>query len=105
MDDLFELAHAPDMETAYVHMCQHGLMSEDSEGVGFVKKPTKVITNLPSIAESVEAKCDGSHRHVWLTNGTLKPSDAARYTPEFCRAILRGVQVHLRYVEEVQALG
>ena len=57
------------------------------------------MTNSYHIAASLGRKCDGSHEHQPLLDG--RAQEAARYTPELCRAICRG----LRRERQAQAEG
>ena len=70
------------------------------------KKPTRFMTNSRSVGYELRKKYDGSHLHQPLVDGLAK--DAARYPPELCRAICRGImkekmqrQMGLRAVVEV----
>ena len=53
------------------------------------RKRTKFMTNSYHIAAALERRCDGQHKHQPLVDG--RASDAARYPPELCRAICRGL--------------
>ena len=54
------------------------------------KKPTKFMTNSRAVGKELSRKCDKGHEHQPLVDGRAK--DAARYTPELCRAICRGLR-------------
>ena len=45
-------------------MCKWEMMSEDQQGIGFVKKETCWLTNSPEVAKCIKGKCEGGHRHV-----------------------------------------
>ena len=51
---LWDLMHDDDVEDTIVHMCRFGLTASDADGEGLVKKPTRVISNLPFILLSTE---------------------------------------------------
>ena len=87
------LLNDEDVANVVVHMCQLNLSSVDESGKGLCKKPTRVLTNLPSIAESLGRKCSGDHRHVQLMSG--RATAAVQYTEEFRNAIVDGVSVVL----------
>ena len=97
------LMEKEDVINVVVHMCQFNLQARDSEGIGSAKKPTRVLTNLPSIAESIGRTCAGDHRHVHLISGKAKA--AAQYTNEFCNAIIDGVERVLELTRQVEKYG
>ena len=82
-------------------MCQFELQATDSEGTGLVKKPTRILTNLPPLGSALNRQCQGGHRHVHLMNGRAK--GAAAYTKEFCVAICQALSVYLEYLDEAQS--
>lgn len=90
-----------DVEAVELHMCMFGLTAVDEEGEGFAKKPTRVLTNLPSIAAAISKRCSGDHRHVHLVSGKAKA--AARYTEEFCRAIVSGISCYVECLALAQS--
>ena len=92
IDELVELREMIEVQSVVLHMCQFGLTSRDSEGPGLAKKPTRVLTNLPSVAGMIDRKCQGGHRHVTLLDGKAKA--AAAYTEEFCNSIIEGVEMY-----------
>ena len=53
------------------------------------KKPTRFMTNCPSISKELQRRCDGGHSHQPLVGG--RAAWAARYPPELCRAICVGL--------------
>ena len=74
LDDLQELAGEIEIEAAIVHMCRFGITSSDSEGAGLVKKPTNVLTNMASIAESIGLRCEGGiDMYNWLAAERRRP--------------------------------
>ena len=93
LEDLANLRDRHDVEDVVLHMCAFGLTSEDGDGDGLVKKPTRVLTNLPSVATALSRRCTGDHRHVHLMSGRAKA--AAYYSEEFCNGIIDGVKVYL----------
>ena len=98
LDELWELSQHGDVEAEVVHMCCVALTAEDSAGTGLEKKPTKVLTSLPSIASAIDRQCEGGHRHVRLTSGRAQA--AAEYTQEFCNAIVTGVDIYNQHLGE-----
>ena len=59
LEELLQLCQHLDVESVIVHMCRFNLMSAESEGEGLVKKPTRVITNMISIASAIHLHCEG----------------------------------------------
>ena len=57
-------------------------------------KPTRFMTNSRAIASELARRCDKTHRHQPLTDGRAK--EAAKYPPELCKAICRGMLRHKR---------
>ena len=53
------------------------------------KKPTKFLTNSAMIARELARRCSGEHVHGQLLSGRAGP--AAKYTPDMCKAIVRGI--------------
>ena len=84
------MAHETTLEVNF-HMCGHGMTSRDEHGEGLVFKPTKVLTNSPSIAEKVNVRCCGGHRHVQLTCG--RANAAAIYPQSLCDRIIDGALI------------
>ena len=93
MPEMEELRMAEYVHDVVLHMCRFGLKSTDSTSQGPVKKPTRVITNMESIAGYLNRQCTGDHRHVHLVSGKAKA--AAEYTEDFCKAIVSGIAAYL----------
>ena len=99
MPELAELRDAEDVYDVVLHACRFDLKSTDDIGEGLVKKPTRVITNMGTIAGMIDRQCTGDHRHVHLVSGKAKA--AAEYTEEFCKAIVAGVDMYLERGDEI----
>eukprot|EP00973_Karenia_brevis_P058584 8160027-Karenia_brevis.AAC.1 len=87
----------------YVNMCAYGMTSVDEQGMGYVYKPTKFMTNSPAIAEQLNRKCSNQsqankHRHIHLMNGRAKKAQI--YPTELCRAICKGLKNQKDWDEE-----
>ena len=54
MEELAALMDRPEVENVVLHMCAFGLESADEDGMGLVKKPTRVLTNMPSLATAID---------------------------------------------------
>ena len=77
-------------------MCAFGMMSQDEDGVGLVKKPTSMMTNSPEVGKRLDKRCcnkhvpdEEKHRHVQLVCG--RASHAKVYPRALCRAVCEGV--------------
>ena len=80
---------------AKIDQCQYGLKIKDREGTALAKKPTKFITNSPSIAKQLDLRCPGkgSHkedRHASLMNGRAKKAQV--YPEALCEVVCRGLK-------------
>ena len=83
-------------------MCKWHMMSEDGQGVGFVKKETQWVTNSEEVAKIIEGRCNGTHRHVHLINGRARHAQV--YPPKLVSAILKGIRNELRKRGELNQL-
>ena len=79
----------------HAHMCRFGMMSEDVDGKGFVKKPTRLITNSEHMGEQLSRKCMGGHRHAQLDGGRARVCQV--YPDKLVRAILKGIRMELAH--------
>ena len=87
----------------YVNMCACSMTASDEDGVGYVAKPTKFMTNSPAIAEKLASQCsnktrEGKHRHVHLVNGRARKAQV--YPPALCKAICEGLRDQKRWDEK-----
>ena len=71
-------------------MCQFNMTLHDESGPGFIKKPTRTITNSMHIAKMVSKKCHGGHRHV-NAESERKCSRAATYPKDFCVTVCQAI--------------
>ena len=88
-----ELMNMKSVETSVFEMCQYGMCAEDQFGSGLVRKSTRILTNVPEVADHFSRRCPGGHRHVPLLNG--RPKAAAAYPERLCEAVVQGVQLWL----------
>jgi hypothetical protein len=73
--------------------CCYGLKLPTSNASSFIRKPTRIITNLPG-AEKLRVRCSGSHSHTHAI-GSIKHEGkyvhrsllAGRYPPMLCRSV------------------
>lgn len=84
-------------------MCRWGMVSEDSQGRGFVRKETMYLTNSPELAKVLSGECNGTHRHVHLVNGRARQAQV--YPPRMVTAILRAVRKELQFRGEFNELA
>ena len=82
-----QLMWMPDVCRVVGNMCMFDMMQEDSEGVARIRKATGFMTNPLCIAERLEVKCDGMHRHIRY--GRAKAAEI--YPDKLCREIVMGL--------------
>ena len=83
-----------DVGATRVDMCQYGLQTEDSIGQAPAYKPITLLSNSPSVLNSVSRRCQGGHRHVELIGG--KAAACAKYTDDFCDALVTAISVQIQ---------
>ena len=93
----------PGVKDVVVHMCQFGLTLRDHFGEGPAKKPTRIITNLSSIAEAVDRKCSRDHRHVEVKGG-IRSRQVGAYSHEFASALVDGIACFLEHENTLSEL-
>ena len=74
-------------------MCAFNLTARDEFGEGHVLKPTRVLTNMPCLAERLCKGCRRDHRHVHFMSSKAK--NAGYYTDERCQSILDAIHLHI----------
>ena len=52
----------PGVTSTVVDMCSYGLVATDENGEGLVRKPTRLLTNCPAVANGMVRRCRGGHR-------------------------------------------
>ena len=57
------------VEEYIVDMCAYGLTGRDGSGRGWVRRPTRFITNAPEIGKELQLRCPGGHRHATIPGG------------------------------------
>ena len=70
-------------------MCTFEMKQEDELGTAFIRKPTKFMTNSQCIANKLEQRCPGNHRHIQLINGRAKAAEV--YPEGLVKQILQGL--------------
>eukprot|EP00435_Cladocopium_sp_Y103_P008346 s2034_g2.t1 len=90
-----ELQQLKDQDGVYavaVDLCRFGLKT--SRGAPALK-PTLLLTNIEELATVLHRRCEGFHKsHQPLLSG--EAALAAKYTPAFVDAILRGLRQHVQ---------
>ena len=87
------LRSKPGVYEVVLDQCMFGLRSQDRYGPGFAKKPTRMLTNLPGLAELLHRICPGKHRHVPLLQSRAGP--ATQYPQALLDTICKGLQMEL----------
>ena len=90
-DEVQALQSLPGVITCDLDMCRFGL---SVDGGGLNQKPTRVLVNSKAMARELQKRCTRDHVHEHLMGG--KAVKAAHYTPAFCKAVVKGLQTHLR---------
>ena len=78
--------------------CRYGLKFHDGSREGPARKRIRFLTNSPCVAKRLSLKCPNVvsnqvHEHVVLINGRARVAQV--YTPEFCRAVCKGLMEQL----------
>ena len=96
IDELRQLSETPGVFWEAGDLCMHGLKTRDHDGgEAAAKKPTGFLSTSWCILEEVAILCDGTHTHCSLMGG--RAAAAAKYTPQMCGAICRGLRRQLKY--------
>ena len=87
------LTSLPIVQTVSVDMCEHGLRVRLRDGSisGLVRHASTIVTNVPEIAEAIQRRCSGLHKHHVL-EGSFQTQQAAKYSDGFVDSILRGLK-------------
>ena len=89
---LQELRALPGVFAVQVGLCRFGLTNTKGQPA---LKPTLLLTNVEELATVLNRRCEGYHsKHQPLLSGEAKY--AAKYTPAFVDAILRGLRQHVQ---------
>ena len=84
-----------------LHMCAFDMKISACQNDERVFKPTRVLTNSRTIAESISRRRQGGHRHHHLLGG--KAWEAAIDPIKFCQAPLRGVHIEKEALKKTYA--
>ena len=88
--EMMSLTRLPNVQTVSVDMCEHGLRVRlrDGSQSGLVRPASTIVTNVPEIAEAIQRRCSGLHKHHVL-EGSFQTQQAAKYTNGFVDAAAR----------------
>ena len=91
--EMMSLTSLPNVQTVSVDMCEHGLRVRlrDGSHSGLVRHASTIVTNVPEIAEAIQRRCSGLHKHHVL-EGSFQTQQAAKYSDGFVDAILKGLK-------------
>ena len=103
LGEVIKLTYRDGVTKTTFHQCMYGLEARDHAGVAPAYKPTSVLTNHPALVEVLQERCDGSHRHAQLI-GKSACTQAARYPSGLCTAVMKGVQVIRKRLEEIASV-
>ena len=87
-----------DMRAVRIDQCALGLRDVDNGMLH--KKATAIVADSQGVRQQFQGKlCNGKHQHQPLegsNRGGSRTKQAARWTPTFCRCIIRGIQNDLQ---------
>ena len=92
VDEVVQMTYRDGVIKSTFHQCMYGLRASDHLGSAPAYKPTSVLTSHPALAEVLQERCSGGHRHVQLV-GKHACSHAARYPSGLCNAVVKGIHV------------
>ena len=92
-----ELKHSllrPEFDAAMTHMRAFGMTSSDEQGVGLVKKATRIVSSSPEVIRRIAVRCSNElegpkHRHVQLVQGRAKAAQV--YPQGFSQRVCEGI--------------
>lgn len=99
IDEVVQMAYRDHVFKTSFHQWMYGLEASDHLGTAPAYKPTSVLSNHPALAEVLQERCSGGHRHVQLV-GRRACSHAAIYPRGLCNAVLKGVDIIKKELEE-----
>ncbi len=104
LEEMQVLMQVPGVKMAHADQCQYGCEAQRGQHKGApICKPTGFLSNGPKIREALSKRCTGANgrcsrpkggRHLLCSGAHAR--DAAKYSRELCRAILKGVTAQLR---------
>ena len=88
LNEVVQLMYRDGVNKTTFHQCMYGLRASDHLGSAPAYKPTSVLTSHPALAEVLQERCSGGHRHIQLV-GKRACSRAATYPKELCNAVIK----------------
>ncbi len=95
-----KMAYLEGVAKTTFHQCMYGLEARDHQGSAPAYKPTSVLTNHRALVEVLQERCSGGHRHAQLI-GKSACTQAACYPPGLCAAVVKGIQVIRKRLDEL----
>ena len=102
LDEVINMIYSEGITRTTFHQCMYGLEARDQLGSAPAYKPTSILTNHSALAEGLQKRCAGGHRHVQLV-GKHACSRAATYPRGLCDAVVKGIQIVKKRCEEITA--
>ena len=65
-NEVVRMAYHEGVIKSRFHQCMYGLKARGQSGVAPAYKPNSVLTNHPALAEVLQQRCNGDHRHPQL---------------------------------------
>ena len=66
LDEVMQMTYIEGTTETTFHQCMYDMEARDQMGSAPAYKPTSVLTNQSALAEVLQNKCTGGHRHVQL---------------------------------------
>ena len=89
--ELAALMHDNSVEVVDLDQCMYGLETKDEVGMGPVRLPTRLLTNMKTARVVLSKRCNHQHRHVQTLDNNVKLTK--EYPEELCRAILETLRL------------
>ena len=89
--ELAALMHDSSVEVVDLDQCMYGLETKDEAGMGPVRLPTRLLTNMKTARVVLSKRCNHEHRHVQTLDNNVKLTK--EYPEELCRAILETLRL------------
>ena len=89
--ELAALMHDNSVEVADLDQCMYGLERKDEAGMGPVRLPTRLLTNMKTARVVLSKRCNHEHRHVQTLDNNVKLTK--EYPEELCRAIFETLRL------------
>ena len=90
LDEVINMTYREGIIRTTFHQCMYGLEARDQIGSAPAYKPTSILTHHSALAEGLQKRCTGGHRHVQLV-GKHACSRAAMYPRGLCDAVVKGI--------------